>query len=250
MFHTGVVSVSFRSLRPDEIVQAMTGCGLEYVEWGSDIHAPCTDAERLAEIVALQEKYGVKCCSYGTYFRLGVTPNSELPDYIRAAKMLGTKTLRLWAGTKRPELYDAEARDTFFAACREAAKIAEEAGVTLCMECHSHTYTETKEGALELMQAVSSPAFRMYWQSNDTQTVDENVAYIRLLKPYIGNIHVFHWVNGNQYPLALGREKWETYLSELGGDRMLLLEFVPDKRVESLPKEAQALRGIAAACCP
>ena len=105
MIHTGLVSISFRGLSPEEIAQEMVKCGLKYVEWGSDIHAPCTDTGRLEQIAALQKQYGITCCSYGTYFRLGFTPNEELPDYIRAAKLLGTKTLRLWAGKKSPNLF-------------------------------------------------------------------------------------------------------------------------------------------------
>ena len=61
------------------------------------------------------------------------------------------------------------------AQCREAAKIAEAEGVTLCLECHRNSYTETKEGALDVMQTVDSPAFRMYWQPNQYRTIEENI---------------------------------------------------------------------------
>ncbi len=246
MYHAGLVSVSFRNLSPEEVVQAMADSGLKYVEWGSDVHAPCTDTARLAQIVALQKQYGIICCSYGTYFRLGFTPIEELHDYIRAAKLLGTKTLRLWAGKKSSDLFASDERDDFFEICRQAAKIAEDAGVTLCMECHRRTYTETKEGALELMQAVNSPAFRMYWQPSQALTIEGNVEYIRLLKPYIDHLHVFHWANEIHYPLSEGKENWKAYFAEFSGDRAVLLEFMPDNRVESLPTEADTLRCIIA----
>ena len=100
MYQNGLVSVTFRKLSPEEILQAMTACGLKYIEWGSDVHAPCTDDACLSEIVELQKKYGVTCCSYGTYFKLGVTPMEELEGYILAAKRLGTDILRLWCGSK------------------------------------------------------------------------------------------------------------------------------------------------------
>lgn len=248
MYHAGLVSVSFRNLSPEEVVQAMADSGLKYVEWGSDVHAPCTDTARLEQIVALQKQYGITCCSYGTYFRLGFTPMEELHDYIRAAKLLGTKTLRLWAGKKASDLFTSEERDHFFDICRQAAKIAEDAGVTLCMECHRRTYTETKEGALELMQAVNSPAFRMYWQPSQALTIEGNVEYIRLLKPYIDHLHAFHWANEVHYPLSEGTENWKTYFAEFSGDRAVLLEFMPDNRVESLPTEAATLRRIIAGC--
>lgn len=248
MYQIGLVSISFRKLSPEEVVQAMVNAGLKYVEWGSDVHAPCTDTERLEQIVALQEKYGVTCCSYGTYFRLGVTPIEELPDYIRAAKRLGTTILRLWAGRKSPDKFTPEEKEELFDQCRQAAKLAEEAGVTLCMECHRNTYTETQEGALELMQAVNSPAFRMYWQPSQALTIEGNVEYIRLLKPYIDHLHVFHWANEVHYPLSVGEENWKAYFPEFSGDRGALLEFMPDNRVESLPTEADTLRRIIAEC--
>ena len=245
MYNLGLVSVSFRPLCAEEVLRAMVENGLKYVEWGSDVHAPYTDGERLAQVAALQERYGVKCSSYGTYFRFGVTPMEELPGYIRAAKLLGTDILRLWAGNRSPEKYTEKERNELFDQCRQAAAMAEAAGVTLCMECHRNTYTETPEGALEMMQAVASPAFRMYWQPRQTESVETNIAYLRQLKSYVDHLHVFHWKGDARLPLADGAEEWKAYLNELSGDRTLLLEFMPDNQVESLPAEAAALRQIA-----
>ena len=96
MFNTGLVSISFRSLSPEQIVDYMLEAGLRYVEWGSDVHAKKDDIESLNKIAALQQEKGIICSSYGTYFRLCVTPIEELPKYIHAAKTLGTNILRLW----------------------------------------------------------------------------------------------------------------------------------------------------------
>jgi hypothetical protein len=57
------------------------------------------------DFAALQQEYGIACCSYGTYFRLGVTPLCELAQYIKAAKILGTVILRLWCGNKNSQDY-------------------------------------------------------------------------------------------------------------------------------------------------
>ena len=153
-YRLGVVSVSFRDRTPEEVLKAAKGAGLDCVEWGSDVHAPCRDYERLCEIFGLQEKYGLICSSYGTYFRLGETPMEELDDYIDAAKRLGTDVLRLWCGTKsRADMTDAEC-DALLSACRQAAARAKEQGVVLCMECHRKTFTENLDDAVWLMQAV------------------------------------------------------------------------------------------------
>ena len=96
----GLVSISFRKHTPEEIIQAVKAAGLSCIEWGSDVHAPCRDTERLHEIARLQGEYGITCSSYGTYFKFGKTPLEELTDYITAAKILGADVLRLWCGQK------------------------------------------------------------------------------------------------------------------------------------------------------
>ena len=245
MHKIGLVSVSFRGHSPEEIITAAAGAGLSCIEWGSDVHAPWDEPARLEKIVRLQEEYGISCCSYGTYFRLGVTPMSELPGYIGAAKRLGTTVLRLWCGNKKDAEYTPRERDLLFANCREAAALAEREGVTLCLECHRKTYTETAEGALALMQAVNSPAFRMYWQPNQFRTPEENLSYLRQLCPYITHIHVFQWKEKDRFPLETGLLEWKTYLREVNGDHTLLLEFMPDDEISSLNREAAALHKLA-----
>ena len=244
MYHTGLVSVSFRHLTPEQIIQAVKDAGLSCIEWGSDVHAPCHDLERLEHIASLQQKTGITCSSYGTYFTLGRDNVDTLEDYIAAAKVLGTNILRLWCGTKGSQKYALDELGTLYAECRQAAAIAEAHGVILCMECHNHTVTDTKESALALMEAVHSPFFRMYWQPNQYRTSEENIRYLQQLKPYIDYLHVFQWDRDGQYPLAEGIEIWKTYLSMLEGDRTLLLEFMPDHRLETLPAEAESLRKI------
>lgn len=240
-YHLGLVSVSFRNHQPEEILSAMNACGLTYIEWGSDVHCP---PERAPEIAALQKEYSISCCSYGTYFKFGVTPIEELPAYIEAAKVLGTDVLRLWCGPKNSEDFTEEEKQALFALCKQAAALAEQSGVTLCMECHNNTYTNRKEGALELMQAVNSPHFRMYWQPNQYREVEENLAYAEAIAPYTTHLHVFNWKNKEKYPLKDAIGLWKEYLSFFEGEHTLLLEFMPDGLIETLPIEADALKEI------
>ena len=244
MHISGIVSISFRNHSPGEILSAAAACGLSRVEWGSDVHAPKEDPNALAQLTAAP----LPCCSYGTYFRLGITPLEELPDYIRAAKMLGTDKLRVWAGRRTASQYSPEERRAFLEQCTAAAAIAEANGVTLCLECHRRSYTETKEGALELMKYVASPHFRMYWQPNPDISMEENLSYIRLLRDYITHVHVFHWVGDQRLPLREGIPIWREYLLALGGSHHLLLEFMPDDRLESLQEEAEALHELIRLC--
>ena len=240
----GLVSVSFRDRSPEEILKEMRHAGLTHIEWGSDVHAPCTDTARLREIAALQREYGIACSSYGTYFRLGKAPMAELKDYIAAAEILGTDVLRLWCGTKSgAEMTEAE-KTALVAECKEAAAIAARAGVTLCMECHRKSFTERATDAVWLMQEVNSPHFRMYWQPFQWQTVRENIENASLLAPFAEHIHAFHWKGEEKLPLADAVAEWQAYLAHFSVPRTLLLEFMPDDRPETLCREADALRRI------
>lgn len=243
-FSLGLVSVSFRPHAPEEILEAMKVAGLFCIEWGSDVHAPCTDLQKVREIAALQQRYGITCSSYGTYFRLGETALCELKNYIQAARLLGTDILRLWCGGKSgADMTECE-KQALLSVCRQAADIARENGVTLCMECHMETFTERTEDALWLMQKVDSPHFRMYWQPNQFRTEAENVASAQNLAPYTNMIHVFNWEGREKYPLMDAVQTWRRYLSCFDGSQGLLLEFMPDGKLTTLERETEALRVI------
>lgn len=243
-YHLGLVSVSFRDRTPEEILKEMTRARLTHIEWGSDVHAPATDTARVRELAALQEKYGVTCSSYGTYFRLGKTPLSELPAYIAAAKVLGTDVLRLWCGTKSGAEMTETEKKLLLAECKSAAMLAEREGVTLCMECHKKSFTERAQDAVWLMEEVDSPHFRMYWQPFQWQTVWENVQNAQRIAPFATHIHVFNWKGESKLPLASATEEWRDYLAAFSTPRTLLLEFMPDDHLETLCREADALRTI------
>ena len=240
-FLLGLCSISFRNNTPEEVLQEMKAAALSVIEWGSDVHCPPENAEKIA---ALQKRYDIKCSSYGTYFRLGVTPICELAAYIKASKALGTDVLRLWCGDKNSEDYTESEKKLLFTACKAAAEIARAEGVTLCMECHINTYTNALASALELMNEVDSPHFRMYWQPNQYRSEEENLAYAKAIAPYTVNIHVFPWKGKEKYPLREAEALWREYLSCFEGERNLLLEFMPDGRLETLGTEASALREI------
>ena len=240
-FKLGLCSISFRKNTSEEILAAMKTAGLEVIEWGSDVHCP---PEKAKEIAKLQKQYGIRCCSYGTYFKIGVTPTEELEKYIVAAKTLGTNVLRLWCGDKNSEDYAESEKAELFGTCKAAAEIAKAEEVTLCMECHNKTYTNRKESALELMETVNSQNFRMYWQPNQLRSTDENLEYAKLLAPHTQNIHVFNWKASEKYPLNEAQDVWRQYLANFKGNHALLLEFMPDGRIETLKTEAEALKEI------
>lgn len=243
-YSLGLVSISFRGHAPREILSAMQGAGLTHIEWGSDVHAPCRDEGRLRELAALSREYGVTPAAYGTYFRIGQTPLSELSDYIRAAGILGTRTLRVWCGEKRGADMTGAERAALLSDCRAAARVAEEAGVVLCTECHMQTLTEDPLDTVWLMEEVASPAFRTLWQPFQWQTPEENLKNARTVAPYAAHLHVFHWRGSERLPLREAVGEWQAYLQAFTTPRTLLLEFMPGDSLSELAAEAAALRTI------
>jgi len=244
MYKLGLVSVSFRNHTPEEILQAMQKTPLKYIEWGSDVHAPMGDSEALHRLVQLQKAYGITCSSYGTYFHLGKEPLEELEGYIDAAQILETDILRLWCGEKDSQDYTDEEKEELFALCRKAASIAERRGVTLCMETHHKTFTGSKESAFELMRAVGSEHFRMYWQPSQRRTEEENAEHAAMIADDTVILHVFNWRGKDRLPLEAGVQTWKRYLSKFDRDRTLLLEFMPDGLITTLETETKALMKI------
>ena len=230
-FKTGVCSISFRNRSVQEISTAVKKTPLEYIEWGSDVHLP----------VGKSIMSDIPMSSYGTYFKLGTNPIPELSAYINTAKAHGTNLLRLWCGgVGSSETPDKKA---LFKECRKAAELAEAEGVMLCMECHMNTFTDTPESARELMEEVSSPAFRMYWQPNQYRSVEENIYSAKTLSSWVENVHVFNWEGEIHLPLGEAQDVWKRYL-ECFEKGVLLLEFMPDNRLETLPVEAESLMRI------
>ena len=242
MFEAGLVSVSFRGLTPSEIITLCRENGLSRIEWGSDVHVPPNDPENAERVAKMTAEAGLICSSYGTYFRLGVHPTQELADYVKAAKILGTSILRIWGGEKNFEDLSPDEWAHLTACGKEAAKLAEKAGVTLCLECHNKTCTNCPEGAAALLHAVSSPALQMYWQPNQYQSEEWNLSYAKEIAPYVKVIHLFHWRQKEKFPLADGLESWRRYLACFDGTQALLLEFMPDGRPETLPQETESMR--------
>ena len=243
-YQLGLVSVSFRQHSPKEILEVTKAVGLSSIEWGSDVHAPCHDIERLREIAALQKEYGIFCSSYGTYFRLGETPIEELEAYIQAAKILGTNILRIWCGVKSGKDMTNEERDALLDVCGRAAKVAEASGVTLCLECHKKTFTEDPDDAIHLMETINSPNFRMYWQPFQWQSAEQNIENAKKIAPFAEHIHVFNWKGDRKLPLADSVGEWQEYIKVFSTPRTLLLEFMPNGTLEELAAENAALRAI------
>ncbi len=243
MFEPGLVSVSFRQHTPAEILEAAARAGLRCIEWGGDVHLPPGNRPAAEQLRLQTADAGLRVSSYGLYFRIGVDPVSAFLPVLETAEALRAPIVRVWAYDRPLSGTDERTLDRLAAEAAQIADLAKARGIRVGLECHGGTLTETYPDALRFLQ-MAGENLAMYWQPNQARDFAYNLAAAKALAPFTLCLHVFQWDAAHRYPLAEGRAVWTEYLqsfSPSGGTLPLLLEFMPDDRLESLEKEAAAL---------
>lgn len=240
----GLVSVTFRGLSPDEIVDLAARCGLEGIEWGGDIHVPCGDLENARRVGEYTRSKGLEVVCYGSYCRM--TDEDDYEVLVETAKALGAPLIRVWAGMKGSCESSKSDRADICRNARKLAGIAREAGIDVAFEYHGGTLTDSAESALALLEDIDRENVGCLWQPTVGVSTMERLQAIRTVSEYVRNIHVFSWDDRpERYPLSAGAEKWRAYLDEISkipGGRWLLLEFVKDDAPEQLIEDARCLK--------
>lgn len=238
MIRSGLVSVTFRRLAPKEIVALATSCGLEGIEWGGDVHV--CDAPAAREVRLMTEDAGLTVAAFGSYWRA----TGAFEPVLETASTLGAPTVRVWAGSSGSA--DETDRKRVVDALHKACEGAVVAGMTVSLEYHGGTLTDTLDSTLRLVREVDHPALRLYWQPAPDRPHADRVAEVRAVLPWLSNLHVFQWSRlGDEtlrHPLEDGGQEWPDYLRVARGDRFALIEFVPGDNPAVLPAEAGTLR--------
>ncbi len=244
MLHSGLVSITFRKLPPEELVALVAKAGLEGVEWGGDVHVPHGDLRRAREVRKITLDAGLKVASYGSYYRVGHDEPVPFEVVLATAAELAAPTIRLWAGKQGSETADAEYRDRVVQESQRIAELAAQANIVPAYEFHSGTLTDTNASARELLAAVAHDNMKTYWQPPVGASVTYCLEGLEALLPWLSNIHAFHWVSGKRLPLAEGEHAWKRYLQTIGPtgrEHFVLLEFVKDGSQEIFLNDAAAL---------
>ena len=242
---TGLVSISFRKLTPEEIVPLAVRCGLECIEWGSDVHVPVGDSERARQVGELTRQAGLEVSCYGSYYRL--TDAEGAPDDVVAtAKALGAPLIRVWAGILGSAAATEADRAMVVRNARRIADLAAADGIDITFEFHGGTLTDEADSAVALLKAIDRPNVYTQWQPPVDMANDDCIASLRAVCAYVRNIHVFTWLKGTERsPLADGAAKWTPLLreiAELDGEHSLLHEFVCNDDPENLVADAACLK--------
>jgi 3-dehydroshikimate dehydratase len=225
----GLCSVTFRQLPADEVVALAADAGLEAIEWGADVHVPPGDERTAARL----RDAGVPAVSYGSYLQAGT--GEDPAPVLDTAVALGVPNVRVWArGRDRAAVTADLARIT---------AAADERRLTISLEYHPGTWTETAESTLQLLADVDAPNLFTYWQPHPGGD-DADLADVAA---HVSHLHVFTWdVDAGRHPLADGEAMWRRALAvptgRWPGRRVAFLEFVRDDEPSQLRADAATLR--------
>lgn len=245
MIKSGLVSVTFRKLAPAAIVELARRAKLAGIEWGGDIHVPHGNLKQAEDVARLTRAAGLTVAAYGSYYKVGHSEAEGLTfaSVLATAKVLGAPVIRVWAGKQGSLQADAAYRDTIRQDALRIAELAAAEGLLVAFEYHGGTLTDTAASARALLEAVNHPALQTCWQPLGVDAA-AGLESLRLVLPWLANLHVYHWAPGARLPLKDGAEAWRQYLDlagTAGGDRYALLEFVRDDSPDAFLEDAQSL---------
>lgn len=249
LFEAGMLSVTFRKLSVEKIVELSAQAGLDVIGWGGDIHVPHGETAVAAATARMTADAGLGVAGYASYYRAGDEPDGTFDKVLESALALGAPSIRVWAGRLGSAAADEAARGRVVEDARRIAEQAAASGLTVEFEFHGNTLTDTIDSTIRLMEEIGSPHVRSCWQPPLHISVEERAEGLKRLLPWLSTLHVFHWAGSERQSLADGAEEWTSYLDlirPLRTRRSALLEFVRNDDPEQFLRDATALKALLA----
>ena len=128
----GLCSVTFRKKSAAQIVLIAKKAGIQYIEWGGDIHVTNADEARIVK--SLCDNEGIKISSYGSYFKASEYDENEWKKICKIAKIMDAPSVRIWLGNKNSEDTSEKEYRTLLDNTRKMCDIAAEYGVIVWYE--------------------------------------------------------------------------------------------------------------------
>ncbi|WOS64350.1 sugar phosphate isomerase/epimerase family protein [Sinorhizobium fredii] len=250
-FEPGLCTVTFRGLPPESIVDLAREARLAAIEWAGDAHVPPGDTSIARIVGRLCERTGL-ATSYGSYVAPPTDGPSEFRHAVESASALGASNIRIWAGTRRRDSkdYSAGERRAAADAIRDMAAEAARHDISVSLEYHPQSLTDTTESACELIESIAHDNVYLYWQPRPGLALGEAIAEVAWIGQHVSHLHVFAWDRDrNRFPLASAADYWRTILASLPasrwkGRRFAMLEFVADDDPAAFFEDAATLRKI------
>lgn len=248
----GLASVTFRHLSADEVVDLAVQAGLSAIEWGGDVHVPAGHTEEARRLRERCARAGLEVGTYGSYYKAGHSRPQDFASALETAAVLGAPRVRVWAGVLGSDRAEEADRDRVAADLRRCARQADGRGISVTVEYHVESLTDTLDSALALY-AEAGPGLVPHWQPRESPQTPACLREVEALLPDLAAVHVFSWGEDGfteRLPLAERADLWQPVLKLLAADgarRHAMLEFVAEDSVESLLRDAADLRSWAAA---
>lgn len=245
----GLCSITFAEKKTKEIIEIAKEAGLETIEWWGKNHVPTGNTANAKEVKKMTEEAGLSVSSYGSYYKIG--SGDDFEEVIEAAKALDTKVIRVWAGEKGSEETTDEEFQSIIEESNQLARLAQKEDMSIHYEYHNGSLTDTPESAKRLMKNVDEPNIFMYWQPNESLSVEERAESLEFLGKWVTNVHVFHWTDFyNRFELSEGSDAWVAYIKALNEHaphlNNYLFEFVKGDSPDQLVKDVQSFKSILA----
>ena len=149
---------------------------------------------------------------------------------------------------------DAGYRGEVVEVIRKAVDLAEAVGLTVALEYHGGTLTDTCESAHKLLEEVGRDALKLYWQPRTGGCYTEDRKELDEALPFLSHLHVFHWTGSYgagvvRHPLADGETEWRDHFSKvakLPQDRFAILEFIRGDDPDAFLADAKTLKRLLA----
>lgn len=249
MIRSGLVSVTFRGLEAQAVLDLVQTHGIEGIEWGGDIHLPPGETGLAETLWRESEARGIRVAAYGSYYRTAC-PDTHNPDFeavLETAQALRSPLIRVWPGPKSPHETSDELRMCVLKDLERIATRAAEEGIVVGMEMHGKTLTETNESMKSVLEEVPHPNLRILWQFRPDLSLEENHRNLDVCLPRLCNLHIFHWdAQYRRLPLEEGSHYLPEFIERadregVAADRFALIEFVRNDDPEQLTADARAL---------
>ncbi len=249
---TGLVSITFRKLSPERIIELTAEAGLDGIEWGGDVHVPHGDIETANKVAELTRKNGLEILAYGSYYRAGEPPDDKNPEFVEvlnSAIALGTDNIRVWSGKNGSADATQEYREKVIEDLKKIGELAGRHKIKISLEFHGGTLTDTNESAINLMRELEGCNVFTYWQPLPSIPEDEHIDGLKGILPYLTNFHVYCWEVTDdsliRLPLSGGIKKWQHYFglaANTGKKHCAMLEFVKDNTEAQFLQDAATLK--------
>jgi 3-dehydroshikimate dehydratase len=242
----GIVSVTFRTFTPQQVVEIAEEHRLSAIEWAADVHVQPGDRHTASTLKVRCESAGIRNVSYASYFRGGVHPDSDLDALRATAVLLGAANIRIWAGDIGSLECEPRQRRAITQGIKSAARLANRDGLTISLEFHANTLTDSLESTQRLIEDVDEDNLSTYWQPRPGVTGQVALREVASLLGDISSLHIcVRDVRNRRRPLVDGQSIWRRILPIIVEDEIGhhgLFEFVVDDRPAQLKEDIETFR--------